>query len=85
MQVREWSVLTARRLCFWPVSCPRCYAAALLLLSPCTQGGTYGGNAVACAAASATIDVINDERLADNAAARGAQLMQGKWEEGQQE
>lgn len=39
-----------------------------------SQGGTYGGNAVACAAALATLDVIRDEGLVENAAARGEQL-----------
>ncbi len=42
-----------------------------------THGGTYGGNAVACAAAVATIDVIREEGLIENAQARGAQLMAG--------
>jgi 4-aminobutyrate aminotransferase len=41
---------------------------------PGSQGGTYGANAVACAAAIATLDVIQDEGLVDNAASRGAQL-----------
>jgi 4-aminobutyrate aminotransferase len=41
---------------------------------PGSQGGTYGANAVACAAAVATIDVIRDEDLVDNSAQRGAQL-----------
>ena len=41
---------------------------------PGSQGGTYGANAVACAAAIATLDVIQDERLVENAAVRGAQL-----------
>lgn len=41
---------------------------------PGSQGGTYGGNAVACAAAVATLDVIQDEGLVDNAAKRGEQL-----------
>ena len=41
---------------------------------PGSQGGTYGANAVACAAALATLDVIRDERLVDNSAERGAQL-----------
>ena len=41
------------------------------------HGGTYGGNVVACAAANATIDVIEDEGLVANAAARGAQLLAG--------
>src|SRR5699024_11817552 len=34
---------------------------------PGSQGGTYGGNAVACAAAVATIEVIEQEGLVDNA------------------
>ncbi len=44
---------------------------------PGSQGGTYGANAVACAAALATLDVIQDEGLVDNAAARGQQLRDG--------
>ena len=41
-------------------------AASTELMSkawPGSQGGTYGGNAVACAAAVATLDVIDDEDL----------------------
>ena len=44
---------------------------------PGSQGGTYGGNAVACAAAIATLDVIRDEGLVENCAARGTALMAG--------
>jgi 4-aminobutyrate aminotransferase len=44
---------------------------------PGTHGGTYGGNVVACAAANATLDVIEDEDLIANARARGAQLVGG--------
>ncbi len=45
---------------------------------PGTHGGTYGGgSAVASAAACATIDVIREEKLVENAAARGKQLQQG--------
>ncbi|MBB4688640.1 aspartate aminotransferase family protein [Amycolatopsis jiangsuensis] len=44
---------------------------------PGSQGGTYGGNAVSCAAAIATLDVIRDEGLVDNAAERGRQLLEG--------
>ncbi len=44
---------------------------------PGSQGGTYGGNAVACAAAVATLQVIEEEGLVANAAARGAQLLAG--------
>lgn len=42
--------------------------------TPGSQGGTYGGNAVACAAAVATIKVIQDENLLQNAEERGEQL-----------
>ncbi len=41
---------------------------------PGSQGGTYGANAVACAAALATMDVIAQEKLVENAAARGIEL-----------
>ncbi|MFD4197996.1 MULTISPECIES: aspartate aminotransferase family protein [Amycolatopsis] len=44
---------------------------------PGSQGGTYGGNAVSCAAALATLDVIEEENLVENAAARGKQLLEG--------
>lgn len=42
-----------------------------------SHGGTYGGNAVACAAAVATIQTIKEEHLLENALARGAQLLIG--------
>ncbi len=45
--------------------------------APGSHGGTYGGNVVACAAALATLDVIEEEGLVANAAARGAQLLAG--------
>ena len=45
--------------------------------APGAHGGTYGGNVVACAAALATIDVIEREGLVANAAARGQQLLDG--------
>lgn len=44
---------------------------------PGSQGGTYGGNAVACAAAIATLDVVRNERLVENSAAQGARLLAG--------
>jgi 4-aminobutyrate aminotransferase len=42
-----------------------------------THGGTYGGNPVGCAAAEATVRVLLEEKLVENAARRGAQLMDG--------
>ena len=44
---------------------------------PGSHGGTYGGNAVACAAAAATVRVIRDEGLLENTQKRGAQLLMG--------
>lgn len=44
---------------------------------PGSQGGTYGANAVACAAALATLDVIQEEGLVEHSAARGQQLRAG--------
>ena len=44
---------------------------------PGSQGGTYGGNAVACAAAIATLDVIREERLVENAHRVGKILEDG--------
>src|SRR5687768_2283187 len=49
--------------------------ALLAQLAPGSHGGTYGGNAVACAAALATLDVIDDERLAGRAHRLGERLM----------
>jgi 4-aminobutyrate aminotransferase len=49
----------------------------LAKFAPGTHGGTYGGNAVACAAALATLDVIEDEGLVANAQKMGARLLAG--------
>ena len=43
---------------------------------PGTLGGTYGAGPLACAAANATIDVIEEEGLLENATERGLQLVQ---------
>ena len=40
-------------------------------------GGTYGGNAVACAAGVATVRAMRDEKMLENATERGIQLMMG--------
>jgi 4-aminobutyrate aminotransferase len=44
---------------------------------PGSQGGTYGGNPVSCAAALATLDVIEQEELVENAATMGQRLLTG--------
>ena len=51
--------------------------AILDKLPPGSHGGTYGGNVVACAAANATLDVIEEEGLVANARERGAQFLAG--------
>ncbi len=42
-----------------------------------SHGGTYGGNPVCCAAAVATIEVLEEEKLVENASVRGKQLLDG--------
>ena len=42
-----------------------------------SHGGTFGGNAVACAAGVATIQAMQDEDMPGNAARRGVQLTSG--------
>jgi 4-aminobutyrate aminotransferase len=46
-------------------------------LPPGTHGGTYGGNVVSCAAALATLEVIEEEGLVANARERGGELLAG--------
>jgi 4-aminobutyrate aminotransferase len=44
---------------------------------PGSHGGTYGGNALACAAGTATIQAMRAEDMPGNAARRGLQLTSG--------
>jgi 4-aminobutyrate aminotransferase len=44
---------------------------------PGSHGGTYGGNAVACAAAAASIKIYKEEKLPENAARLGETLLAG--------
>jgi 4-aminobutyrate aminotransferase len=45
--------------------------------TPGSHGGTYGGNAVACAAAVGTIRAIREEQMLENARQRGEELVTG--------
>ena len=45
-------------------------------LTPGTHGSTFGGNPLSCAAANAALDVIMEEDLPGEAAAKGAYLME---------
>jgi len=44
------------------------------VFTPGIHGSTYGGNPLACAVASAALDVLVDEKLVENAAELGAHL-----------
>ncbi|MGV0644687.1 aspartate aminotransferase family protein [Mycolicibacterium sp. XJ2546] len=68
-------VVTAKGLASgFPLSGIAASSALMDKAWPGSQGGTYGANAVACAAAVATLDVIADEQLVQNSADRGVQL-----------
>ena len=58
----------------FPIGACIATGAASDLLQPGNHGTTFGGNPVACAAALAVLDVIEDEGLLDAAAKRGDQL-----------
>ena len=45
------------------------------VLTPGTHGTTFGGNPLVCAAASATIDIIKEEKLVQNSKALGKKWM----------
>jgi 4-aminobutyrate aminotransferase len=45
--------------------------------APGSHGGTYGGNAIACAAGVATMRAIRDEKMIDNAVAMGTRMTEG--------
>jgi 4-aminobutyrate aminotransferase len=61
----------------FPLSAIAAPAELMAKAWPGSQGGTYGANAVACAAAVATLEVIHQEDLVHNAAVRGDQLRTG--------
>jgi 4-aminobutyrate aminotransferase len=73
--IRPDVLITAKGLASgFPLSAMAAPAALMERAWPGSQGGTYGGNAVACAAACATLEVIEKEGLVQNSAERGRQL-----------
>lgn len=60
-----------------PISAIGASQALMAHWTPGAHGGTYGGNALAAAAACATLDVMADEDLPGNARVMGARLMEG--------
>ncbi|QBI56591.1 aspartate aminotransferase family protein [Streptomonospora litoralis] len=76
--VRPDIVITAKGLASgFPLSAIAAPDSLMEKAWPGSQGGTYGGNAVSCAAALATLDVIEDEGLVANAARMGERLREG--------
>jgi 4-aminobutyrate aminotransferase len=76
--VRPDVVITAKGLASgFPLSAIAASRELMAKAWPGSQGGTYGGNAVACAAAIATLDVVQSEGLVDNADKMGARLREG--------
>ena len=59
----------------YPLSAIAASAALAEKQAPGSMGGTYGGNAVSCAAAIATLDVFEGEGILANVEARNAQLV----------
>lgn len=49
----------------------------MLTLQPGEHGSTYGGNPLACRVATAALEVLRDENLAQNSIERGEQLRKG--------
>jgi ornithine--oxo-acid transaminase len=60
-----------------PVSAVLASHEVMLTLRPGQHGSTYGGNPLACRVATAALEVIRDEKLAENALVRGEQLRRG--------
>jgi ornithine--oxo-acid transaminase len=50
-----------------PVSAVLCDDEIMLCIKPGQHGSTYGGNPLACAVAIKSLEVLRDEKLADNA------------------
>lgn len=76
--VRPDVVITAKGLASgFPLSAIAAPTELMAKAWPGSQGGTYGGNAVACAAALATLDVVQSENLVANSAEMGARLREG--------
>jgi 4-aminobutyrate aminotransferase len=71
-------IVTAKGLASgFPLSAIAAPKALMEKAWPGSQGGTYGGNAVACAAALAVLDVIAEEGLVENARVQGEKLVAG--------
>jgi 4-aminobutyrate aminotransferase len=69
-------LITAKGLASgFPLSAIAAPEALMRKAWPGSQGGTYGGNAVSCAAALATLNVVERDGLVENSAEQGARLI----------
>lgn len=62
---------------FYPVSVVLSSNEVMLTLKPGEHGSTFGGNPLACHIAREALEVVRDEKLAENARIRGEQLRAG--------
>jgi acetylornithine aminotransferase len=60
-----------------PIGACLARGAAAEVFTPGSHGSTFGGNPLACAAALATLDAIEEEKLLDNARVRGETIRSG--------
>ena len=60
-----------------PIGACLARGAAADVFKPGNHGSTFGGNPLACAAALATLDAIEDEKLLDNVRVRGEAIRSG--------
>ena len=58
----------------FPMAAFLCTEAVAATVKPGDHGGTYVGNPLACAAASAVLEVVQEEKLVERAAKLGARL-----------
>jgi ornithine--oxo-acid transaminase len=61
---------------FYPVSAFLASNEVMGVFTPGIHGSTFGGNPLACAVASAALDVIVDEQLVEHSSEKGAYLLQ---------
>jgi len=61
----------------FPVSAVLASDEVMLTIKPGEHGSTYGGNPLACHVATAALQVLREENLAQNSTERGEQLRKG--------